>query len=131
MLGLSFTLTGVAAVSGQDPETLEARLRDLVRREFLELNVDPRSPERGQYSFVHRLIREVAYGTLSRRDRRTRHLAASRFFESLDDVETALNQLIGREPAALVTQLPRRPGQKETRYSNRRMSLYQSASVSA
>ena len=28
VLGLSFTLTGVAAVSGQDPETLEARLRD-------------------------------------------------------------------------------------------------------
>ena len=76
-------------MSGQDPETLEARLRDLVRREFLELNVDPRSPERGQYSFVHRLIREVAYGTLSRRDRRTRHLAAARFFESLDDDEIA------------------------------------------
>ena len=76
-------------MSGQDPETLEARLRDLVRREFLELNVDPRSPERGQYSFVHRLIREVAYGTLSRRDRRTRHLAAARYFESLDDDEIA------------------------------------------
>ena len=89
VLGLSFTLTGVAAVSGQDPEPLEARLRDLVRREFLELNVDPRSPERGQYSFVHRLIREVAYGTLSRRDRRTRHLAAARYFESLDDDEIA------------------------------------------
>ena len=89
VLGLSFTLTGVAAVSGQDPETLEARLRDLVHREFLELNVDPRSPERGQYSFVHRLIREVAYGTLSRRDRRTRHLAAARFFENLDDDEIA------------------------------------------
>ena len=39
-------------------------------------------------------------------------------FESLDDVETALNQLIGREPAALVTQLPRRPGQKEARYAH-------------
>ena len=39
-------------------------------------------------------------------------------FESLDDVETALNQLITREPAALVTQLPRRPGQKEARYAH-------------
>jgi len=39
-------------------------------------------------------------------------------FESLDDVETALNQLITREPAALVTQLPRRAGQKEARYAH-------------
>ena len=89
VLGLSFTVAGLAAVSGQDPGTFELRLRDLVRREFLELNVDPRSPERGQYSFVHRLIREVAYGTLSRRDRRSRHLAAARFFEALGDEEIA------------------------------------------
>ena len=39
-------------------------------------------------------------------------------FENLDDVETALNQLIAREPSALVTQLPRRPGQKEARYAH-------------
>ena len=89
VLGLSFTVAGLAAVSGQDSATFEPRLRDLVRREFLELNVDPRSPERGQYSFVHRLIREVAYGTLSRRDRRSRHLAAARFFEALGDDEIA------------------------------------------
>ena len=38
---------------------------------------------------MHRLIREVAYGTLSRRDRRSRHLAAARYFEALGDEEIA------------------------------------------
>ena len=38
--------------------------------------------------------------------------------ESLEEVETTLEQLITREPAALVARLPRRPGQKEVRYAH-------------
>ena len=69
--------------------SLEPRLRDLVRREVLVQNRDPRSPERGQYGFVQALIREVAYATLARRDRRARHLAAARYFEALGEDELA------------------------------------------
>src|SRR4029079_11225121 len=65
------------------------QLRDLVRREILTLDVDPRSPERGQYAWVPALIREVAYGTLAKRDRKARHLAAARFFEGLGTDELA------------------------------------------
>ena len=50
---------------------------------------DPRSPERGQYAFVQALIREVAYDTLAEPDRRTRHLAAARYFEALGEDELA------------------------------------------
>ena len=89
VLGLSFTVPGLAAIAGTDVEPTQHLLQDLVRREFVLLNVDPRSPERGQYSFVHRLIREVAYATLSKRDRRSRHLAAARYFETLGDEELA------------------------------------------
>jgi tetratricopeptide (TPR) repeat protein len=60
-----------------------------VRSDLVVEEVDPRSPERGQYHFVQALIREVAYSTLSLRDRRTRHLAAARFFESIGDDELA------------------------------------------
>jgi class 3 adenylate cyclase len=88
-LGQSFTLAGVASISGQDPAELEPRLRTLVRRELLVQMVDPRSPERGQYAFVQALIREVAYNTLARNDRKVRHLAAARFFESLETEELA------------------------------------------
>jgi len=89
VVGHSFTPAALAAVSGVDAEDLAHRLRDLVRREFLRLVADPRSPERGQYAFLQALVREVAYGTLARRDRKARHLAAARHLESLGDDELA------------------------------------------
>jgi class 3 adenylate cyclase/tetratricopeptide (TPR) repeat protein len=89
VLGQSFSATGVAAVSGRSPEEIEPRLRGLVRREILSVVLDTRSPERGQYAFVQALIREVAYNTLTKRDRRERHLAAARFFESAGSDELA------------------------------------------
>ncbi len=51
--------------------------------------IDPRSPERGQYAFVQALIREVAYNTLSKKDRKKLHLAAARHFEALGYDELA------------------------------------------
>jgi class 3 adenylate cyclase/tetratricopeptide (TPR) repeat protein len=89
VLGQSFTLDGLAAVSARDKTDLESRLRWLVRRELLTVEADPRSPERGQYAFVQALIREVAYGTLARADRKRIHLAAARWFEELGDEELA------------------------------------------
>jgi class 3 adenylate cyclase/tetratricopeptide (TPR) repeat protein len=89
VLGQSFVVGGLAAVTGIDEATLDGHLRTLVRRELVTREVDPRSPERGQYAFVQSLIREVAYGTLSKRDRRSRHLAAARYFESLGEEELA------------------------------------------
>ena len=89
VLGQSFTPAGLAAVAGIDQTLLEPRLRLLARRELLSYDADPRSPERGQYAFVQALIREVAYNTLAKRDRRSRHLAAARYFESLGEGELA------------------------------------------
>src|SRR4029077_6404422 len=89
VLGQSFTVDGLAAVSGRDPVVLAPSLGSLVRREILELKADPRSPERGQYAFVQALIREVAYATLARPERKVLHLAAARFFESLGSDELA------------------------------------------
>jgi len=89
VLGQSFTLAGLAAVSAHEEAELLPRLRTIVRLELLTLEADPRSPERGQYAFVQALIREVAYGTLSRKARKTRHLAAARFFESIGSDELA------------------------------------------
>lgn len=89
VLGKTFMPAALAAVAGLDLDDLERRLRVLAGRELLELDTDPRSPERGQYGFVQSLIREVAYGTLGRRDRRAKHLAAARYFESLGDEELA------------------------------------------
>ncbi len=89
VLGQTFTPAALAAVNGQTEAEVEPRLRALVRREVLEVQADPRSPERGQYGFVQSLIREVAYGGLARRERRTRHLAVARYFEAQGDDELA------------------------------------------
>jgi len=89
VLGKSFTLDALAAVTGQDAASLEPRLRDLTKKEFLAFEADARSPERGQYAFVQGLIQEVASGMLSKADRRSRHLAAAHHFESVADDEIA------------------------------------------
>jgi len=87
--GHSFTLAAASAVSGQDAATLEPLLRTLVRKEVLDQDVDPRSPERGQYRFVQSVIQEVAYSTLSKSARRARHLACAHWLEGLDEEELA------------------------------------------
>lgn len=88
VLGKTFSLAALSAVTGQGEELLAPCLRELVRREILALDADPRSPERGQYGFLHAIVREVAYSTIARRDRRNKHLTAAHFFESLaeDDI---------------------------------------------
>jgi class 3 adenylate cyclase/tetratricopeptide (TPR) repeat protein len=89
VLGQAFSPSALAAVSGASDADLDQRLRGLVRREIFEVRADPRSPERGQYAFVQSLIREVAYSTLARRERRSRHHAVARHFEGLGDDELA------------------------------------------
>ena len=102
VLGQSFTLAGLSAISGSEASELEPRLQALVRRELLTRDMDPRSPEQGQYVFVQALIREVAYNTLAKQDRKTRHLAAARFFEQLGSEELA-GALAGHYLAAHAT----------------------------
>jgi class 3 adenylate cyclase/tetratricopeptide (TPR) repeat protein len=87
VLGKTFTPAGLAAVGEREAAEMEPMLRDLVRRELFTVDADPRSPERGQYGFVQAVIREIAYATLSRRERRRLHLAAARHLESLEDEE--------------------------------------------
>jgi class 3 adenylate cyclase/tetratricopeptide (TPR) repeat protein len=88
VLGQSFTSAALAAVvePGAPMESLLASLR---RRELLAVETDPRAPTRGQHAFLQALMREVAYGTLAKRDRRALHVSAARHFESQADEELA------------------------------------------
>jgi class 3 adenylate cyclase len=89
VLGQTFTLPAIARLSGETVDDIDDRLRTLVQVEILDIEDDPRSPERGQYRFIQSLIHEVAYRRLSRQDRRSKHLAAAGYFESFDDPELA------------------------------------------
>ncbi len=51
----------------------------LVRKQVLTVRADPHSPDRGQYRFSQMLLRTVAYETLSKRERKSRHLAAAHY----------------------------------------------------
>ena len=77
VLGQSFTAAAAAALSKRPELEVATTLDRLVAKQVLARDDDQRSPERGQYVFLQGLLRTVAYGTLSRRARKARHLAAA------------------------------------------------------
>ena len=64
------------------------------------MQADPRSPEHGQYGFLQDLVRRVAYETLSKRDRRERHLAAAAVLEDAFADEDVVEVLASHYVAA-------------------------------
>ncbi|GAB2480040.1 adenylate/guanylate cyclase domain-containing protein [Jatrophihabitans fulvus] len=81
VLGTTFPGEALAAVSVADAADVTAGLDELVRRDVFTVSTDPLSPERGSYGFTQGMLRQVAYDTLSRRDRRERHLAVARHLQ--------------------------------------------------
>jgi class 3 adenylate cyclase/tetratricopeptide (TPR) repeat protein len=77
VLGSTFPAEALIAVSGQEETVVRAALAELVRRGVLSVSADPLSPEKGSYAFAQNLLRQVAYDTLSRRDRKARHLTVA------------------------------------------------------
>lgn len=90
VLGKTFTKDGIARLSGIPADALSAALDALIRKELITVQADPRSPERGHYTFVQDLVRKIAYESLPKRDRREKHLAAAAYLEDafgIDDLE--------------------------------------------
>jgi class 3 adenylate cyclase/tetratricopeptide (TPR) repeat protein len=81
VLGKTFTRAGLAALTGIDEEELQPVLASLVRKDLLAQQSDPRSPERGNYGFLQALVQRIAHDTLSRKEQKSRHLAAARYLE--------------------------------------------------
>jgi class 3 adenylate cyclase/tetratricopeptide (TPR) repeat protein len=79
VLGKTFTVRGLSALSGLDEAAVQPLVTSLVRKELLTIESDPFSPERGQLGFLQALVQRVTYETIARRDRRARHLAAAQF----------------------------------------------------
>jgi len=82
VLGQTFSRERLGALASLDDSVVGPLLDSLVHKEFLTVTTDPRSPERGQYGFLQALVQRVAYETLSRHDRKERHLAAARHLEA-------------------------------------------------
>jgi len=113
VLGQTFTVAGVQKVSGMSDDDLAGALQELVGRDLISVVTDRLSAEEGMYAFVQSVVRTVAYGTQSKRDRLARHLAAVAHLELLSDADSELNTVISqhlRDAAALVgSDDPQRP----------------------
>ena len=89
---------------------MRAALADLVRREVLSVSADPLSPERGSYQFAQQMLRQVAYDTLSRRDRKTRHLkVAAHLRAAFPGDGEEVTDVIARHYLDALRRRPRRP----------------------
>jgi tetratricopeptide (TPR) repeat protein len=106
VLGKTFTRHGLAALSGLDDERLETLLASLVRKEVFGVQADSRSPEHGQYGFLQDLVRHVAYETLSKRERRARHLAAADQLTALAGGEDELIEVVASHYVAAYESAP-------------------------
>jgi class 3 adenylate cyclase/tetratricopeptide (TPR) repeat protein len=87
VLGKTFTRSGLAEVSGVSEPKLEPLLAGLLGKEILAVQADPRSPDRGHYSFLQDIVKQVAYETISKRERKAKHLAAAQFLASAWSIE--------------------------------------------
>ncbi|KRA37808.1 MULTISPECIES: ATP-binding protein [unclassified Nocardioides] len=81
VLGLVFTGDGIAALC-TDVADLGQAIAGLVRREVIRRETDRLSADNGHYRFVQGAVRQVAYATLSRRERKSTHLTVARSLEA-------------------------------------------------
>jgi class 3 adenylate cyclase/tetratricopeptide (TPR) repeat protein len=82
VLGERFTVPAAAAIAGVGDADARSLLEGLVTKQFLAVDTDPRSQSRGTYAFVHRQVQRVVLSTLSKRERKARHLAAVEYLSA-------------------------------------------------
>jgi class 3 adenylate cyclase/predicted ATPase len=116
VLGTTFPAEALSAVSGREEATVRAALAELVRREVFTVSADPLSPERGSYGFTQNMLRQVAYDTLSRRDRKALHLKVAAHLRAAfpgDGEEVA--EVIARHYVDALAAVPGDPGTDQIR----------------
>jgi tetratricopeptide (TPR) repeat protein len=95
VLGTVFTREGLVALGAGGAE-LDTSLDSLQRKEILTVQQDRFAADRGQFRFVQSVVRQVAYATQSRRDRKVRHLAAAEHLALQPDPGGALTVVIAQ-----------------------------------
>jgi class 3 adenylate cyclase/predicted ATPase len=124
VLGKTFTKHGLVAVTGQTEEQIEPLLATLVRKEVLSIQADPLSPERGRYAFLQDIVKRVAYETLSKRERKARHLAAAQFLASTVGAgEDEIAEVVAQHYLDSYAAAPDDPDAEELRATARKMMV--------
>ncbi len=109
VIGNVFSREEITELCGDLDIEVDAVLAGLVRQQVLTRLTSRFSAEFGQYQFVQSVVCQVAYGTLSRRDRRAAHLAVARQTEAIDDQVGELAPIIAQHYLDAVTAMPAEP----------------------
>jgi class 3 adenylate cyclase len=93
VIGKVFWLGALESMDGASRRELEERLHALERKEFVRR--DRRSSVEGdsEYTFLHVLLRDVAYGQIPRANRADKHERAAHWIESLGRTEDTAEML--------------------------------------
>jgi class 3 adenylate cyclase len=108
VVGNAFSRNEIADLCPDLPD-LDDLLAGLVRQQILSQMTSRFSAEFGHYQFVQSVVRQVAYGSLARRERRSIHLAVARQGEEQDDVSGELAPLIAQHYLDAVAAMPDEP----------------------
>jgi len=90
VIGKRFWSGAVAALGGRTTAEIEPAIADLVRRELARPILPSSMRGQAEYAFWHALVRDVAYGELTRVDRLARHRTAAAW----------IGETAGRAPGA-------------------------------
>jgi class 3 adenylate cyclase/tetratricopeptide (TPR) repeat protein len=116
VLGKIFTKQTLSSLSGLPEAELEPILQTLVRKEVLVVQSDPRSPERGQYGFLQDLLKQVAYETMAKDERKSRHVAAAHALENaFGPTDPEIVEVLASHYLAAYDAAPNAPGAHEIR----------------
>ena len=81
VVGRTFWAGAVAAVGGAEPAAVYQGLMELVAKELVRPERTSSMEGETEFIFVHALVRDVAYGQLTRTDRAQKHAALARWLE--------------------------------------------------
>jgi len=101
VVGKVFWTAALAAVNESERDSLEPRLRSLVRKDFIRRERRASVEGESEYAFNHVLVRDVAYGQIPRSERGDKHLRAAEWIESLGRAEDQAELLAHHYQSAL------------------------------
>jgi predicted ATPase len=122
VLDQRFTAAAAAAIAGIGSVDARSLLDGLLTKQFLAVDSDPRSQSRGTYSFVHIQVQRVVLGTLSKRERKARHLAAVQYL-SAQEPDPSLAAILAGHLLAAFQAYPNAPDAPELRTRALRLTL--------
>jgi predicted ATPase/class 3 adenylate cyclase len=101
VMGKVFWLGAVAQAGGLDRRAVELHLHTLERKDFVQRARRSSVADEAEYSFLHELVRDVAYGQIPRGRRAQHHRLAAEWIESLGRTEDHAEMLAHHYLSAL------------------------------